>query len=193
MARGLHRGAMSGYFLLLVLPLCVSALSIEETGERNKATVYKQYALQSELNEKSVTPEKIKSILPQLAEIWAPKIDCEIIPTAPEGVELKGVSLGQCAAEVGRIYAGAVVHKFDLVDVTIGPEGKVIIVFEKDTMTKDGKTYILPQFTRFIFNDDGIMIGYMVIFNPGLLRDAPATQQELIGSHIFSFNRRVEG
>jgi hypothetical protein len=105
-------------------------------------------------------------------------------------VELKGVPLGKCAAEVGRIYAGAAVHKFDLVDVTIGPEGKVIIVFEKDTMTKDGKTYILPQFTRFIFNDDGIMIGYMVIFNPGLLRDAPATQQELIG---FSSDAPVAG
>ena len=78
-------------------------LSIEEIGERNKATVYKQYVLQSELNEKSVTPEKIKSILPQLAEIWAPKIDCEIIPTAPYGAELKGAHLGDCAAAAGKI------------------------------------------------------------------------------------------
>ena len=121
---------MSSYFLLLVLPLCVSSLSIEEIGKRNKATVFKQYDLQRVLNEKSITQEKLKELIPELAKIWAPRIDCEIIPTAPEGADLKGVPLGDCAAAAGKIYAGATVHTYDLVDVTIGPEGKVIIVFE---------------------------------------------------------------
>ena len=80
-----------------------SLLQIKKIGKRNKATVFKQYDLQKEFTEKSITQEKVKELIPELAKIWNPKIDCEIIPTAPYGAELKGAHLGDCAAAAGKI------------------------------------------------------------------------------------------
>ena len=55
------------------------------------------------MSEKSTTQEEVKEFIPEFAKIWDPKIDCEIIPTALYGGELKGAHLGDCAAVAGKI------------------------------------------------------------------------------------------
>merc|ERR1712159_601849 len=155
-------------------------MGVEEVGKRNKATIEKQYKIQNELNAKSIGAADVKKLFGEFAEIYATKMDCDVIPTAPGGVRLKGVPVGECFGEVLKVLAGCVFHEQKAVDVTIGPEGKIIIVYEVDDVTKDGKRFSIPMFVRYEFNDDGKIVGYLAIFNPGLLH--PFVEQDLISS-----------
>ena len=131
------------------------------------------YKISNELNEaiigQGIIPEILGEHEVELKQMWAEKVDCAVIPTSPKGFDLKGATFQECAMGFRKVFNGMTTHLMDCSDIAATEDGKVVITYEVDDVSKQGVRYDVPGFNRFEFNDEGKIVKMLQIFNPNLL------------------------
>jgi hypothetical protein len=149
------------------------ALLLGVVSADNVATVKRFYEISNEINEamigSGIIPKVVEKHEEEFAAMWGDKVECAVIPTSPKGFDKEDATFMDCAMGFRDVFKGMTTHNMDAKDIASTPDGKVILTFEVDDVSKDGVRYDIPTFNRFEFDDAGKFKSMLQIFNPSLL------------------------